>query len=147
MQFTHVVSIHLFAAWAGFVCGVSSGAAIGLLFHREDWLGGYGSFKRRLFRLAHISFFGLGAVNFFFYFTAQTVVAGSLLMFASSAFIAGAVTMPVCCLIMAHFPNTRSLFALPVVSLVAGAVLTVAAICSGGNAAGLNHQLSTIAQP
>ena len=37
---------------------------------REDWLGGYGSFKRRLYRLAHISFFGLAIVNLMFCFVA-----------------------------------------------------------------------------
>jgi len=119
------MQINLLAAWVGMLLGFLSGLALGLFFHREDWLGGYGSFTRRLYRLAHISFFGLGAVNFFFYFTARTMHPGMLLSLASSAFIAGAITMPVCCLIMAHFPNTRSLFALPVLSLVTGGALTL----------------------
>jgi hypothetical protein len=119
------MQINLLAAWVGILLGFLSGLALGLGFHREKWLGGYGSFTRRLYRLAHISLFALGAVNFFFYFTARALPAGTMLSLASSAFIAGAITMPVCCLIMAHFPNTRSLFALPVVSLVAGGVLTV----------------------
>jgi hypothetical protein len=33
--------------------------------------------------------------------------------------------MPICCLIMAHFPKTHLLFAVPVISLVAGGILTV----------------------
>jgi len=119
------MQINLLVAWVGMLLGFLSGLALGLFFHREDWLGGYGSFTRRLYRLGHISFFGLGAVNFFFYFTARALPAGTLLSLASSAFIAGAVTMPVCCLIMAHFPNTRSLFALPVLSLVTGGALTL----------------------
>jgi hypothetical protein len=119
------MQINLLAAWLGMLLGFLSGFALGLGFHRENWLGGYGSFTRRLYRLAHISFFGLGAVNFFFYFTAHTLPASTLLMAASSAFIAGAITMPVCCIIMAHFPNTRSLFALPVLSLVTGGTLTL----------------------
>jgi hypothetical protein len=117
--------INLLAAWVGILLGFLSGLALGLGFHREDWLGGYGSFTRRLYRLAHISLFGLGAVNLFFYFTVRALPAGTMLSLASSAFLAGAITMPVCCLIMAHFPNTRSLFALPVVSLVTGGVLTL----------------------
>src|SRR5882757_7584353 len=112
------MQINLLAAWIGILLGFISGLALGLFFHREDWLGGYGSFTRRLYRLAHISFFGLGAVNFFFYFTARTFIGGSMLPLASSAFIVGAITMPICCIIMAHFPNTHSLFALPVLSLV-----------------------------
>jgi hypothetical protein len=119
------MQINLLAAWIGMLLGFLSGLALGLCFHREDWLGGYGSFTRRLYRLAHISFFGLGAVNFFFYFTAHTLPAGTLLALASSAFLAGAITMPICCIIMAHFPNTRMLFALPVLSLVTGGALTV----------------------
>jgi len=119
------MQINLLAAWVGMLLGFLSGLALGLFFHREDWLGGYGSFARRMYRLAHISLFGLGAVNFFFYFTARALPVGPLLSLASSAFIAGAITMPVCCILMAHFPNARSLFALPVVSLVAGGALTV----------------------
>ena len=119
------MQINLLAAWVGILMGFISGLALGLGFHGENWLGGYGSFKRRLYRLAHISLFGLGAVNFFFYFTARALPGGTLLSLASSAFIAGAITMPICCLIMAHFPNTRMLFALPVISLVAGGALTL----------------------
>ena len=137
------MQINLLVAWAGMLLGFLSGLALGLGFHREDWLGGYGSFTRRLYRLAHISFFGLGAVNFFFYVTARAMPPGTLLALASSAFIAGAITMPICCLIMAHFPNTRSLFALPVFSLITGGALTLAAIYSAPSAS-LNAQLSTL---
>jgi len=119
------MQINLLAAWVGILLGFLSGLALGLGFHRENWLGGYGSFTRRLYRLAHISLFGLGAVNFFFYLTARALPAGTILSLASSAFVAGAITMPICCLIMAHCRNTRSLFALPVLSLVAGGVLMV----------------------
>ena len=141
------MQINLLAAWIGILLGFLSGFALGLFFHREDWLGGYGSFKRRLYRLAHISFFGLAAVNFFFYFTAQTLAMSSMLSLASSAFVAGAITMPICCIIMAHFPNTRSLFALPVFSLVTGGVLTIAALCSGANVPVLNTQPTTFNFP
>jgi hypothetical protein len=124
------VQINLIAAWIGFLLGFLSGLALGLFFHREDWLGGYGSFKRRLYRLAHISLFGLGAVNLAFYFTAHMLAAGSALRLASLAFVAGAIAMPICCIIMAHFPKARMLFAVPVISLVIGGVLVVTAICS-----------------
>jgi hypothetical protein len=122
------MQINLLAAWIGILLGFLSGMALGLFFHREKWLGGYASFKRRMYRLAHISLFGLGAVNLLFYFTAGSVPPNSLFSIASSAFIVGAITMPVCCVLMAHFPNTRLLFALPVVSLVAGGALTLMGI-------------------
>lgn len=136
--------MNLLAAWTGILLGFLSGLALGLGFHHEDWLGDYGSFRRRLYRLAHISLFGLGAVNFFFYFTVRALAATTMLPLASSAFIIGAITMPVCCLIMAHFPNTHLLFAVPVLSLVTGGVLTIAAICSGESSAAINQQLSTL---
>ena len=116
---------NLLAAWVGILLGFLSGLVLGLCFHRENWLGGYGSFKRRLYRLAHILLFGLGAVNLFFYLTARTLAPGSGLDLASSAFIIGAITMPICCIIMAHFPCKRLLFALPVFSLITGGVLTL----------------------
>ena len=132
------MKINLFAAWVGILLGFLSGFALGAFFHREQWLGGYASFKRRLYRLAHISFFGLGAVNLFFYLTAQSFPGSSLLALASSAFITGAITMPICCVLMAHYPNTRMLFALPVLSLIAGGVLTLAAICRHGDFLAVN---------
>src|SRR5436190_23458644 len=137
--------INLLAAWSGILLGFLSGFALGLFFHRETWLGGYGTFKRRLYRLAHISLFGLGAMNLFFYLTARTLAPGPTLSLASSAFIIGAITMPICCLIMAHFPKTHLLFSVPVISLLAGGILTIAALCSGGNA--LNLQPSTLNHP
>ena len=122
-----VPQLNLVLAWAGILLGFLSGLALGLFFHRDDWLGGYASFRRRLYRLAHISFFGLAAVNLLFFFTARTFTtpAASTLAFASWAFIVGAVSMPACCLLVAHQPRGRMLFAVPVISLVSGAALTL----------------------
>jgi hypothetical protein len=139
--------INLLAAWIGILLGFISGSVIGLFFHRDGWLGGYGSLKRRLYRLAHISLFGLGAVNLFFYLTTQPLAGGLLLPLASSAFIIGGITMPVCCLTMAHFPKSHLLFAVPVISLIVGALLTLAAIVSSGGHIALNSQPSILTQP
>jgi hypothetical protein len=57
---------NLTLAWLWILLGFVSGMVLGLFFHRENWLGGYGSFQRRMYRLGHISFFGLGAVNALF---------------------------------------------------------------------------------
>ena len=45
--------------------------------------------------------------------------------FAGAAFLLGAASMPVCCLLMAHWPKLRVLFAIPVLSLITGAILTL----------------------
>lgn len=129
--------LNLTLAWTWILLGFASGMIMGLKFQRADWLGGYASLKRRLYRLAHISFFGLGAVNLLFYFTASSLAASTALTVASAAFIAGAVTMPLCCVLMAHRPKLQPLFAVPVISLLAGAGLTIAEILFNHSSAGL----------
>jgi len=117
---------NLFLAWLWILLGFGSGLVLGLFFHRENWLGGYGSLKRRMYRLGHISFFGLGTVNLLFWLTMQKIsVPGALAGTASGAFILGALTMPVCCVVMAHFPKAHLIFAVPVISLITGGILTL----------------------
>lgn len=121
--------INLIVAWGWVLLGFLSGAAMGLKFHEERWLGGFGSLKRRLYRLAHISFFGLGAVNLMFWLTHRVIIRSEpLASMASWGFIVGAMTMPLACVLMAHFPRSRPLFAVPVLSLIAAAGLTLAAL-------------------
>ncbi len=121
--------INLVLAWAWLVLGFLSGMVMGLCFHRENWLGGYSSHKRRLYRLAHISFFGLGVVNLCFFFTVRALgLAGPAVSLASLAFAAGAVSMPLCCVVMAHFPRWLLLFSVPVLSLLLGGALMVNAV-------------------
>jgi hypothetical protein len=119
------LELNLVLGWFGVLLGFLSGFMLGLFFHGEDWLGGYGSYKRRLYRLAHISFFGLGAVNLLFYFTAHALGTTPTLTAASWAFSIGAVTMPICCILMAHYSKARLSFAVPVVSLIIGGLLTL----------------------
>ena len=119
-------NLNLFLAWLWILLGFVTGMVLGLFFHGENWLGGYGSFKRRMYRLGHISFFGLGAVNLLFWLTLQIISpAVPLAEVASWAFILGAVTMPICCVVMAHFPKARLIFAVPVLSLITGGILTL----------------------
>lgn len=123
---SQLIQLNLLIAWLWIGLGFVSGLMLGLKFHREDWLGGYASFKRRLYRLAHISFFGLGAVNWMFHLTASGLSQNSAaLAVAAGAFMAGAVTMPLSCVLMAHWPGLRLLFAVPVVSLLIGGSLTL----------------------
>jgi hypothetical protein len=125
---------NLFLAWLWILLGFVTGMVLGLFFHREQWLGGYTSFKRRMYRLGHISFFGLGALNLLFWLTLQRISEPGLLAgTASWAFMVGAVTMPVCCGIMAHFPKAHLIFAVPVVSLILGGVLTLILVLTGGS--------------
>jgi len=119
------MKINLLLAWLWILLGFASGFALGLRFHEENWLGGYASHKRRLYRLAHISFFGLGFANLMFYLTARNFPAASLNGLASCGFIAGAISMPVCCIIMAHQPKWRALFLIPVLCLITAGTITL----------------------
>ena len=116
-------------AWGWILAGFLSGMVLGLFFHHEHWLGGYGSWMRRMYRLGHISFFGLGFANLVFWVTARLLpVAPASLNVASGAFLIGGVTMPVCCALAAHFRAARHLFAVPVLSLLVAGALTFLAL-------------------
>ncbi len=121
----------LLAGWSGMLGGVVSGAALGLFFHRENWMGGYASFRRRLARLGHISFFGLGFLNLIFAFTNQLVAlpdrAASV---AAGSLIAAAVAMPTCCFLAAWRPSFRHFFAVPVVCVFTGLVATLVGVAT-----------------
>ncbi len=123
---TELAHLNLLLAWLWILLGFVSGMVLGMFFHGEKWLGGYASLKRRMYRLGHISFFGLGVVNFIFAVTLQNVaIAGQSAVVASWAFVIGALTMPLCCVIMAHFPKAHLIFAVPVVALILGGALTL----------------------
>jgi hypothetical protein len=122
-----IVRTNLLVGWGAIGAGVLSGAIIGLFFHREDWMGGYASFRRRLTRLGHISFFGMGLLNVLFavslvHLPASAVYARS----ASMALVAAAVTMPLCCFLTAWRTPWRHLFPVPVVATIAAVGLLLA---------------------
>lgn len=123
---------NLAAAWIGIVLGMAGGAALGLFFHGEGWLGGYGSWRRRLLRLGHVSLFGLAFVNLAFALTADRMGwrAGARpgVDAASALLLAGAALMPAVCALAAWRPSLRPLFVLPVAALVGGAGLVVLAV-------------------
>jgi hypothetical protein len=124
-----MVATNLLAGWVGMLGGVLSGAIVGLFFHGDDWMGGYASYRRRLVRLGHISFFGLGFLNLLFALTAAPLhLAGTAVAIASPALLALAATMPVCCYLSAWRKPLRHLFPIPVLAALTG----VLAILLGG---------------
>jgi hypothetical protein len=95
----------------------------GLFFYKDDWLGGYDSWRRRLVRLGHISFFGLGLVNLNFAFSATALhLRGNCLTLASFSLLVGAVTMPICCFLAAWRKQLRHLFPIPVAAVATGVI-------------------------
>ena len=105
------------------LAGVISGAIIGLFFHHEGWLGGYSSFRRRMTRLGHISFWGLGFINVMFALSVRAVELPIMSMrVASLGFMLGLVTMPLCCFLTAWRESFRFLFPVPVICVLLGVV-------------------------
>ena len=107
--------------WLWMGMGVLSGAVMGLFFSRPEWLGGYGSWERRLLRLGHISFFGLGLLNVLFALSRERVMLPRVWVDAGAwAMVAGGVLMPLCCSLAAWRKRTVALFALPVAAIGLG---------------------------
>lgn len=121
-----IVSHTLTVVWTGMLLGVVSGAIIGLFFHREDWMGGYSSYRRRLTRLGHISFFGLAFVNMAFAMTQFiSPLAAPWGYVALVLFSLGAASMPTVCFLTAWKKPLRHLFFIPVGTILGGVVLTL----------------------
>lgn len=117
-----VPDVNLAACWLGIVLGIVSGMILGLGFLKPGFLGGYASPRRRLCRLAHISFFGLAFLNLVFWLSVRLAgLDAARLAPASAAFLIGAASMPAVCLLTAFWPPARHAFALPVLSLLYGA--------------------------
>lgn len=115
------IRLNLLVGWTSMVGGAISGAAIGLFFHNESWMGGYGSFRRRMVRLGHIAFFGLGIVNVLFALSLAAIpVPPFYARFASVGFAVAVVTMPTCCFLTAWREGFRHFFPIPVLAVLCG---------------------------
>lgn len=112
------MQINLGVGWIAILAGLLLGAVIGTFFHRADWLGGYGSWPRRMLRLSHISLVGTGLLNLAFALSADALNLAPPPRVASILFIVGAATMPMVCGLSAWRPAFRHLFFIPVLSLV-----------------------------
>lgn len=112
--------------WIFVLGGLVMGLVMGVKFQREDWLGGYSAFPRRMVRLAHVALVALGMLNIQFAQSAARLhLSAGFANAASFAFIAAAVLMPACCLWMAARRSHFEVFAAPIVCLATGLILTV----------------------
>jgi hypothetical protein len=112
--------MNIYAAWIGLFLGCLAGVVPGLFFHDSGWLGGYGSWQRRMIRLAHIAFFGVGLINLSFALTARTLGLDSGLRASSTLLLVGAVAMPTVCYLSAWKPAFRQVFFVPAMSITVG---------------------------
>ena len=118
--------LNILAAWAGIFCGVAGGVALGLFFQRDEWLGGYASWRRRLVRLGHVSFFGIAFLNLAFAWTVGQPGWRPASSVPAAALIGAQALMPLVCFLAAWRKPLRHLFFLPVgcvLAAVAGLLL------------------------
>ena len=114
------------AGWWLILAGFIVGAGLGLFFHRDDFWGGYDSFRRRIVRLGHIALEALGLLNLLFALSPWPRPETWWAAVASPCFVAGGVAMPCVCFLTAWKKPFRHLFVLPVLALVLGVAFTLA---------------------
>lgn len=102
-----------------------TGAGLGLFFHRDDFLGGYNSFRRRIVRLGHIALAALGMLNVIYSYSPWPAVGSVAGHGASIGFIVGGVAMPAVCFLTGWREASRHLFFIPVLALVVAVVFTI----------------------
>jgi hypothetical protein len=106
--------------WLWVLLGMLTGAVLGMFFNRDGFLGGYAARPRRLIRLGHISFVGLGLLNILFAASlprASGALGERWAFTASAAMVIGGISMPTCCGLAAWRARFQPLFAVPVLSL------------------------------
>jgi hypothetical protein len=114
--------------WWFILAAFVTGAVIGLGFHREDYLGGYGSFRRRMVRLGHIALAALGGLNVLYGVSPLPATNGIIGSAPGALFVAGAIAMPSVCFLSAWRKPCRHLFFVPVSLLMGGVICILFAI-------------------
>ncbi len=120
---THV--LNWYGGWILLLSAFVTGAALGLRFHDDDFLGGYTSFRRRLFRLGHIAQAALGMLNILYSLSPWPATYTPDATAASVCFFAGGIAMPTVCYITGWRAGWRRLFFVPVAALITGVLFTL----------------------
>ncbi|HVU32957.1 MAG TPA: hypothetical protein VHE61_05960 [Opitutaceae bacterium] len=118
-------ALNFFVGWCLILGAFVVGAAIGIGFHRDGYLGGYASFRRRLLRLGHVALAALGILNVLFGLAPVPVAGTTMSCWSGGLLIAGGATMPLICFLAAWRPPFRHLFFVPVTLLVGAVVLVI----------------------
>ncbi|MCA8944475.1 MAG: hypothetical protein KDB80_18075 [Planctomycetes bacterium] len=118
MSIAPAFDAHWIAGWALLLGGFLTGALLGTGFHRTEFVGGYSSLRRRLWRLGHIACCALGILNLV---TALAPVAPRPAL-GSTALIVGSIAMPLACFAVGCSARLRLLFLVPVMALVLAAI-------------------------
>ena len=123
-------ALNFIAGWWLILVAFVSGAVIGLEFHREDFLGGYTSFPRRLLRLGHLALAALGMLNVVYGLSPVSTNAAWHASLAGPLLLGGALAMPLVCFLSAWRKSFRHLFFIPVMLLIAAVILIILSVPS-----------------
>ncbi len=125
-------------AWMSFAMGVGSGLVLGLWSFdgpvpTPTFLGEYSDTSRRLARLGHIAFFGLGFLNLHFaYDLAHCQLTTRLKMLASRTLIFGNIFLPLTLFAAAAYHPLKYLMPIPAMSVFVGICTVVYGISRVG---------------
>jgi hypothetical protein len=116
-------AVNWYAGWALILAAFIGGAGLGLFFHRDDFLGGYASWPRRLLRLGHIACAALGILNVAYGLSPIPPGHGGRPQIIAAGLIVGGITMPLVCFLSAWKKSFKRLFFIPVAALMAAVAL------------------------
>jgi hypothetical protein len=120
-----VHSLNWYAGWLLVLAAFVTGATLGLFFHREDFWGGYDSFRRRIVRLGHIALAALGMMNVLYSLSPWPPTEMWQADAAGIAFIVGGISMPAVCFLSGWRKEMRHLFFIPVTALILAVAWTL----------------------
>lgn len=118
-------ALNWYCGWCLILSGLTTGSLLGLAFHRDDFWGGYQSFRRRIVRLGHIAQAALGMMNVVYGVSAWPAAGSWQADAAGVCFVAGGITMPVVCFLTGWKKPFRHLFFLPVGLLLLAVIFTL----------------------
>src|SRR5438874_10708902 len=102
--------LNWYFGWGMILTAFLTGAVLGMFFYREDFLGGYASFRRRILRLGHIALAALGIINILFGLSASSSESDLQARIASVGWMVGGVAMPAVCFLASWRAGLRHLF-------------------------------------
>ncbi|MCL2640567.1 MAG: hypothetical protein FWD53_06965 [Phycisphaerales bacterium] len=115
-------TMNWYGGWAMLLTSFAVGAIVGLSFWRENFMGGYGSWRRRMVRLGHIALAALGILNMVYGLAGVPVTGTWQAQGAGMGLLIGGVAMPTVCFLAAWRMDWRHGFVIPVCALVGAAV-------------------------
>ena len=118
-------TLNWYTGWTLLLTAFLTGAGVGMVFHRDDFLGGYTSLRRRMVRLGHIALAALGMLNVMYSMSPWPRPGESMSAAASHCFVVGGIAMPTVCFLTGWRKPFRHLFFIPVIALMAAVVFTL----------------------